>query len=97
ENLAKNALGEDMLDDHLLHGGVRQVGVEGLAAELGEVVKCLDKALVGEMFPPDQFQECGGVLRQLIFELIDRSLPFLKMGRLVGEEGLEGFNELFGL
>ncbi|MGA8573355.1 MAG: hypothetical protein WB560_12890 [Desulfobaccales bacterium] len=81
-----------MLYDHLLHGGVRQVGVESLAAELAEVIKGLDKALVGAVLLTDQGQERGGVLRQLIFELIDRSLPFLKMGRLIGEEGLEDFN-----
>ena len=46
---------------------------------------------------PDQGQEGGGVLRQLILELVDRGLPFLKMGRLIVEEGFEGRNELFRL
>ena len=95
KHLTKNALGEDMLDDHLLHGGVGEVGVEGLAAEPGEVVKGLNEARVGKILPADQFQEGGGVLRQSIFELGHGLLPFLKMGRLIIEEGFEGLNQRF--
>ena len=37
------------------------------------------------------------MFRQLILELVDRGLPLLKMGRLIGEEDFEGVDELFGL
>ena len=47
KDLTKKALGEDMLDEHLLHGGIGEVGVEGLAAERGEVAEGLNEARVG--------------------------------------------------
>ena len=47
EDFAEDALGEQVLDDHLLHRGIGEIGVEGLAAEIGEVVEGLDEARVG--------------------------------------------------
>jgi hypothetical protein len=36
EDLAEDALGEEMLDEHLADGVVVEVGIDGLAAEFGE-------------------------------------------------------------
>lgn len=39
ENLAKDALGEQVLDQHALDGFFREVGIDGLAAEREEIFK----------------------------------------------------------
>ena len=75
-----------------------RLGLSGLAAERGEVVKGLNEARVGAILVLDRSSKraaaCSG---SLILELVHRGLPFLKMGRLIGEKGLQGLDELFGL
>ena len=44
EDLAEDALGEEVLDEHLLDGVVGEVGIDGLAAEGVEVLEAWRKA-----------------------------------------------------
>lgn len=95
EDLAEDALGEEMLDEHFADGIVGEVGVDGLAAEFGEG---------GEVFAE------GGVLAELVFEdfgyavgevgdlggeLGNGIFPVDFVGLLVFEEEFEDFDELF--
>ena len=55
EDVAKDALGQEMLDEHLLDGVVGEVGVQRAAAEGAEVLKGGDEFRVGVALGVDEF------------------------------------------
>ena len=55
EDGSEQTHGQEVFDEHLLNGGLREVGVDGLTAFLVEVHKCGRKLTVGLPFLCDGF------------------------------------------
>jgi len=85
KTLAKDAFGQDMLDDHLLHRGVREVGLRAWRAELGEIFEGLNKTGVGVVFALDQFLQSSANSGSLLLNSLT-ALPTPRLGGLVFEE-----------
>ena len=96
ENFAEDALGEDVLDDHLLDGLDGDVGIERAAAEGTEIFKRGDEFLVGLAFLFDEgFQACAN-LRDFVFEFLDGLFPFRDGGRGEFQKQGEDFDKVVG-
>jgi hypothetical protein len=61
EDFAEDALGEEVLDEHLADGVVREVRVDGLAAGGGEGLEVLVEGDVFLVFGGDAGSACAGV------------------------------------
>lgn len=97
EDFAEDALGEEMLDEHVADGVVGEVGVDGLAAELGEGLEVLAEAGVAVVLGEEDGLDGSGEVFDLGGELIDGILPVGDVGLLVFEEESEDFDQLFGV
>ena len=93
EDFADEAFGEDVLDEHLIDGGLREVGVEAAAAEVEEVGEGLLEGGVGLVGLVDLLLEALGEVGDALFELIDGLLELLDLGLDVAEELEEEFGE----
>jgi hypothetical protein len=97
KHLAKNALGQQMLNQHLFHGLQRDIGVNGLTAESGKIPEGFGKALVALAFRVDELQQPPAKFRHFVFECLYRLLPFFVVRGLVFEKGFERVNKAVGL
>jgi hypothetical protein len=96
EDLAKDALGEEVLDEHLLDGEVGEVGVDRLAAEVGEGLELFTEVGVLLVLGFEDFSDASGEVRDLLGELEDGFFPIDFVGQAMLEEVLEDFDEVFG-
>src|SRR6185437_5660449 len=71
EDAAEDALREQVLDQHGLNRFFREVGIDGLAAELDEALKGGDEILVLLALGLDQLFDCAGDLRDALRKFID--------------------------
>jgi len=92
---AEDALGEQVLDEHLFDGVIFEVGVDGFAADIGEGGEALDESLVGFALGRDELHGSGGYVGDFDGELADCIFPFLDVGLAVFEEISKDFDELF--
>ena len=97
EDLAEDALGEEVLDEHLLDGGVGEVGVDGLAAEVGEGLELCAEVGVLLVLGVEDGGDPEGEVGDLFRELEDGLFPVDLVGLAVVEEELQDFDEAFGL
>ena len=95
--LAEDALGQQVLDEHLLDRFDRQVGIDGLAAELVEGVEALDEGRIGLALLLDLLLDRLGDLRDVLLEFGDRCVPFLVVRLAIGEELLQQLDEVAGV
>ena len=96
EDLAEDALGEEVLDEHFADGVVGEVGIDELTAEFGEGGEIFaEGGVLLELFFED-FGYAVGDVGDLLGELCDGVFPVDFVGLFVFEEELEDFNELFG-
>jgi len=86
ENLAKDTLGEQVLDEHALHGVFCEVGIDGLPAKRIEVVESAKERWVPAPFFLDQVLDLLRKLRHALGEFVNRLQPLVDLRRLVGEE-----------
>jgi hypothetical protein len=96
EDLADDALGEEVLDEHFADGAVGAVGVDGLAAELGEGLEVFAEGGVLLVLGLKNVRDAGGKFGDFLCELGDGGLPIYLVGLAVLEEELEDFDEVFG-
>ena len=89
EDAAEDALGEQVLDEHLLDGIFGEVGIDGLAAERVEGVKALAEGAVALLFGLDEMLRSVGQLGDALLKLADGGFPFVVIGLAVGEELVE--------
>jgi hypothetical protein len=85
-----------MLDEHLADRVVVQVGVDGLAAELGEGVKVFAERSVFFVLRFEDGCDALGQLGNLLRKLSDGLFPVGYVGQLVIEEEFEDVNQLVG-
>ncbi len=79
EDPAEDTLGEQVLDEHGLDRVVRQVGIDGLAAEQDEALKAGDELFVGlALFFNDPF-DGGGDFRNAAGKFRYGGFPFLML------------------
>ena len=97
ENLAEDALGEDVLDDHFLDGLDGNVGIERATAERTEILKRGDEFFVGLAFGFDEGFQARANLRDFVFEFLDGFSPFRDGGRREFQKQGEDFYEVVGL
>ena len=77
EDRAEDALGQQVLDEHLLDGFVGEVGVDGLAAEGVEGIEALDEGGIGASLLLDILLDRLGELRDVVLEVGDGFVPLL--------------------
>jgi hypothetical protein len=82
-----------VLDEHLLDGGVGEIGIDAAPGELRKVGKRLDETPVCFALLFDDFDEAAGEFGNAVPKLADGALPFGVRGRCVAEEGVESVNE----
>ena len=78
-------------------GRVGEVGIDGLAAEVGEGLEVLAEGGVALVFFGEDFVDAGGEFGDFGGELSDGILPVGNVWLLVVEEELEDFDELCGI
>ena len=81
-----------MLDEHVLDGGIGEVGIDGLAAEVGEGLEVFAEGGVALVLGGEDFVDAVGEVRDFGGELGDRVFPVGDVGLLVVEEELEDFD-----
>ena len=94
EDGAEQALGQEMLNQHLLDRGLGQVGIDRLAAFFKELGEGGDKAAIGLPLILDQLRQAAPDVGHFVFELGDCLLPGGVLLRAVAEEGLERLDQL---
>src|ERR1019366_5003165 len=94
EDAAEDALGHQMLDEHGLDGFDREVGIDGLAANVVEGVEALDELGVGAALGFDLVFDALGDGGDALLEGGDGLVPFFVVGLAVAEEDLEQFDEV---
>ena len=77
-----------MLDEHVLNGGVGEVWIDRLAAEIGEGLEVLAEGGVALVLVGEDFVYAGGEFGNFGGELGDSILPVGDVGLLVFEEEL---------
>ena len=97
EDLAEDALGEEMLDEHLADGVVGEVGVDGLAAEFGEGLEVLAEGGILLVLGFEDGGDAASEVGDLVGELGDGLFPVGDVGVAVVEEKLEDFDQVFWL
>ena len=97
ENLAEDALGEQVLDQHLLYGIVLQVGIDGLPTNFGKHSEPFDEGLVGLPLRCDQFHRSGGYLWNTRGKFVNGGFPLPDMRLAVLEELAQDIDEFLGL
>ena len=97
EDAAEDALGEQVLDEHLLDGLVFEVGVDGLAAEVGEGGETLDKFALVPALVFDELHCALGDVGDALGEFGDGAVPIFVVGLAPLEEEAEHFDEFFRL
>jgi hypothetical protein len=83
-----------MLDEHLADGVVGEVGVDGLAAELGEGLEVFAVGGVLRVLGFEDFGYAVGEVGDFFGELEDGLFPVDLVGLAVLEEELEDFDEV---
>ncbi len=97
EHLAKQAFGQQVLDQHFFHGLHRNIRIDIVLADGDELVKGRDKAcVVGSPFGFDQLQEAVANLVDPAAEFLHRLAPFLELGRFPGEKPAQHPDQVFG-
>ena len=96
EDLAEDALGEEVLDEHLLDGGVGEARVDGLAAKFGEGGEAGAELRVFLVLGFENFGDAFGEFGSFFGELGDGYIPVDLVGLAVFEEESEDFDEGFG-
>lgn len=86
-----------MLNEHLLHGFHRKIGIDGLAADLVEGVEALDKCRIGAVLLLDLVLHGSGNLRYVNLEFLYCVFPLLDVRRPVGEKDVEEFDKIPGI
>ena len=97
EDGAKQPLGQQVLDQHLLDRGLGQVWVDRLAALVEKAGERGRENTVVLPFLLDQFGQPLADVGHPVLELGDGLLPGGVLLRAVGKEGVEGFDELGGV
>src|ERR1017187_7352885 len=93
EDGAEQALGEQVLDEHFLDGGISEIGIDGAPGEFRKVGKRFDETPISLALPLDDFNQAAGEFGHAVLKLGDGALPFGVGGRRVAEEGVERVNE----
>ena len=94
ENLADQPLGEDVLDQHLIDGGLRDVRVEARLAELEEVGERLLELRVVPVGLLDLLGQRLGQVGDALLELLDGLLELLDLRLDVAKNSLSRSAEL---
>ena len=97
EDGAEEALGEQVLDQHLLDGGFGEIGVDGLAAFVQKGGEGGGESLVGLALLLDQLGQALADVGDPVLELGDGLFPGGVFLGTVGEEGVEGLDEPGGV
>ena len=82
----EDVLGEHVLDDHLAHVGHLHARVDGLLAQLQELVQRLPESRVGAELLFDDGAQLVGQGRHVGVELLDGAVELAHLARLVGDE-----------
>ena len=93
EDAAEDALGEEVLDEHLFDGFVFEVGIDGLAAEVGEGGKALDEGALVFALVLDQLHCAAGDVGDALGELAYGAVPTVVVGLTPLKEEAEDFDE----
>ena len=96
EDLAEDALGEEMLDEHLADGVVGEVGIDGLAAEFGEGLEVLAEGGILLVLGFEDGGDAASEVGDLVGELGDGLFPVGDVGVAVVEEKVEDFDQVLG-
>ena len=83
-----------MLDEHGLDGFDREVGIDGLAANVVEGVEALDELGVGAALGFDLVFHALGDGGDALFEVGDGFVPFFVVGLAIAEEDFEQLDEV---
>ena len=94
EDLMEDALGKEMLDEHLLNGGFGEVWVDRLTAKLVKLGKSVGKRRCVQPCVPDVFSQAFTQFGHFFSELDDCPLPFVIFCCMVGKEGIENLYQL---
>lgn len=86
--------GEEVLDEHLFYGRVFEIGVDGVAAEVGEGGEALDEGAVGFVLGFNDGHCALGHLRDAQGEFADGAVPFFDDRFAELEEGVQDVDEL---
>jgi hypothetical protein len=86
-----------MLDEHFLDSLVAEVGVEGGAAEGGEVGEGGDEGGVGLALRVNDLLEAAAKVGNLLLEVGHGLVPFLVDRLGVGEELVDDLDEVLGI
>ncbi len=97
EDRAEDALGQDVLDEHLFDGLLREVRIDRLAAQVVEPAERFAETLVRPALFLNQLGQRAAELRYLRLKVLDRLLPLLVGRRLVLEKERERPDQLFGV
>ena len=87
EDGAKEALGEQVLDQHLLDGGLGEIGVDGLTALVEKAGESGGESPVGLPFLLDQIGQALTDVGDPVLEVGDGFFPGGVFLGAVGEEG----------
>src|SRR5439155_12555134 len=96
KNLAEDALGENVLDNHLFDSFNGDIGIYRTTAEGAEVFERGDELLIGLAFLFDEGSQALANLRDFVAEFLDGLFPFCNGWRREFEEELEYVNKIFG-
>src|ERR1019366_1821521 len=97
KDLAENALGKNVLDDHLLDGGHGDVGIQRTPAKGAKVLKRGDELLVGLALGLDELAQLRAEFGDAVLEFFHGLFPFGNGGRGKLKEEGKDFNEVVRL
>jgi hypothetical protein len=97
EDATEDALGEQVLDEHLLYRFDGKVRIDGLAANIVEGVEALDEGGIAAALLFDLVLDRLGELRDVVLEFGDGFVPLLDVGLAVGEELFEQLDKVLGV
>ena len=92
--LAKDAFGEQVLDQHALDGIFGEIGIDGLTAEGVEVVEAADEGGIAAALFVDDLLDGGGEFGDAVGEFGDGLFPLLDVGSFVVEEMVDDLDQV---
>ena len=95
EDRAKQALGEQVLDEHLIHGRFAEVGVQSFPAEFEELLKCRTEGRIVVVRGLDDLLEAPAEVRDAVLEFGDRFFERLDFRLDMAVELIDDVTELF--
>ena len=96
ENLAEDAFGEQVLDEHALDRIFGEIGIDGLTAQGVKVVEAANEGGTAAALLVDDLLDGGCEFGDALLEFGDGGVPLLVIGLAIGEKAVQQLDQVLG-